>query len=283
MKIQEACRLAGVTRKAALVAADQGLIAPARLENGYRDFSPEDVTRLQRIAVLRGLGLAGDGLRAALDGDAEALRRAAMAGRLRRKREEARQAALERLAVDGDWEAARSALEALQAQETIAQRLLDAFPGMFGQYLALHFSAFLNEPLTTAGQRDAFAQAVAYLDGVALPSLSPAAQAFLDEAAAWYTPSLLASMHDAVTEAAGNPQAYLDAHGQEMDAWRQARACIPADHPVMELWRSLAAWTSSPGYQEVFLPALRRMSPAYDRYCRQLAQADAVFTQALHP
>ena len=65
MKIQEACRLAGVTRKAALVAAEQGLLAPARLENGYRDFSSEDVTRLRKIAVLRGLGmiinyLAGD-------------------------------------------------------------------------------------------------------------------------------------------------------------------------------------------------------------------------------
>ena len=107
MKIQEACRLAGVTRKAALVAAEQGLLAPARLENGYRDFSAEDVTRLRRIAVLRGLGMTGEEIRAYFAGDQAALSRAAMAGHLRQEREAVRQRALEELARTRDWEAAR--------------------------------------------------------------------------------------------------------------------------------------------------------------------------------
>ena len=115
MKIQEACRLAGVTRKAALVAAEQGLLAPARLENGYRDFSSEDVTRLRKIAVLRGLGMTGEEIREYFAGDQAALSRAAMAGHLRQEREAVRQRALEELARTGDWEAARAALEALQA------------------------------------------------------------------------------------------------------------------------------------------------------------------------
>ena len=115
MKIQEACRLAGVTRKAVLVAAEQGLLAPARLENGYRDFSAEDVTRLRRIAVLRGLGMTGEEIREYFAGDQAALSRAAMAGHLRQERDAVRQRALEELARTGDWEVARAALEALQA------------------------------------------------------------------------------------------------------------------------------------------------------------------------
>ena len=85
MKIQKACRLAGVTRKAALVAAEQGLLAPARLENGYRDFSSEDVTRLRKIAVLRGLGMTGEEIREYFAGDQAALSREAMAGHLRQE------------------------------------------------------------------------------------------------------------------------------------------------------------------------------------------------------
>ena len=81
----------------------------------------------------------------------------------------------------------------------------------------------------------------------------------------------------ATLNAAEDPQGYLAAHAQEMESWQQAKAAIPADHPLREIQQSLAALTSSPGYQQIFLPALRRMSPAYDRYVRQLQQADAAF------
>lgn len=276
MKIQEACRRAGVTRKAALVAAEQGLLTPARQENGYRDFTEDDVTRLARIAVLRGLGLPGAEIRAYFAGDFAALGRAAMAERLRRQRAEDCQRALEDLARTGDWAAARAALDAIEARESLAERLLRAFPGYFGDYLALHFSSFLQEPLQGEAQRAAFDQVVAYLDGVSVPEFSPEARAFLAQAAEWYTPSRLATLHDAVVEAAEHPKRYLEDHGDAMEAWRQMQSAIPPEHPLWEIRRALAALTSSPGYQEIFLPAMRRLSPAYDRYAQSLAQADAM-------
>ena len=205
MKIQEACRLAGVTRKAALVAAEQGLLAPARLENGYRDFSAEDITRLRRIAVLRGLGMTGEEIREYFAGDQAALSRAAMAGHLRQERDAVRQRALAELAHTGDWEAARAALEVLQAQESLAERLLDAFPGFFGQYMALHFSAFLQEPIREEAQRAAFEDAVGYLDSVSLPELSPQAKEFLAQASGWYTPAIWEQVHAATLSATKDP------------------------------------------------------------------------------
>ena len=276
MKIQEACRLAGVTRKAALVAAEQGLLAPARLENGYRDFSSEDVTRLQDRGAARP-GHDGGGHTRVFRWGSSGPEPGAMAGHLRQEREAVRQRALEELARTGDWEAARAALEALQAQESLAERLLDAFPGFFGQYMALHFSAFLQEPIREEAQRAAFEEAVGYLDSVSLPELSPQAKEFLAQASGWYTPAVWEQVHAATLSAAKDPQGYMEAHAQEMEAWQQAKAAIPADHPLREIQQSLAALTSSPGYQQIFLPALRRMSPAYDRYVRQLQQADAAF------
>ena len=143
--------------------------------------------------------------------------------------------------------------------------------------MALHFSAFLQEPIREEAQRAAFEEAVGYLDSVSLPELSPQAKEFLAQASGWYTPAVWEQVHVATLNAAEDPQGYLAAHAQEMEAWQQAKAAIPTDHPLREIQQSLAALTSSPGYQQIFLPALRRMSPAYDRYVRQLQQADAAF------
>lgn len=152
MKIQEACRLAGVTRKAALVAAEQGLLAPARLENGYRDFSSEDVTRLRKIAVLRGLGMTGEEIREYFAGDQAALSRAAMAGHLRQEREAVRQRALEELARTGDWEAARAALDALAGPGEPGRTFAGRFPGFFR---AIHGAAFFRFPSGAHPRRSA--------------------------------------------------------------------------------------------------------------------------------
>lgn len=278
MKIQEACRQAGVTRKAALVAVEQGLLAPARLENGYREFTPEDVARLRRIAVLRGLGLPGHTIRRYFQGDSAALTRAAMAGHLRQNREAIRQQALEELARTGNWQAARAVLDTLQAQESLAERLLDAFPGFFGEYMALHFSAFLQQPLADEAQREAFAEAVEFLDSVTLPELSDQAKAFFAQTGGWYHPAQWETIHAALLDAARDPQGYLSAHAETIDAWERTKAAIPADHPLWEIQRAFSAIATSPGYQKIFLPALRRMSPAYDRYCCQLEQAEKTFS-----
>ncbi len=57
MRIQEVCRQLSATKKAVTYNIEQGLISPAVLDNGYRDFSPEDVERLRKIMILRKLGL----------------------------------------------------------------------------------------------------------------------------------------------------------------------------------------------------------------------------------
>jgi DNA-binding transcriptional MerR regulator len=47
-----------LTKKAVVYYIEQGLACPAIMENGYRDFSENDVERLRKISILRGLGLA---------------------------------------------------------------------------------------------------------------------------------------------------------------------------------------------------------------------------------
>ncbi|GHG02128.1 putative thiol-specific antioxidant related protein/Peroxidoxin BcpB [Deinococcus piscis] len=57
MQASEAARRAGLGLKALRYYEAQGLVVPARLPNGYRDYSEQDVALCRQIAQLRSLGL----------------------------------------------------------------------------------------------------------------------------------------------------------------------------------------------------------------------------------
>jgi DNA-binding transcriptional MerR regulator len=77
LAIQEVARLAGTTSRTLRHYADVGLLAPARIgSNGYRYYDQAALVRLQRILLLRELGLGIPAIRDVLDGqtdDAQAL------------------------------------------------------------------------------------------------------------------------------------------------------------------------------------------------------------------
>ncbi len=76
MKINEAERLAGITKKNIRFYEEQGLLRPARSAgNGYREYSPADVERLRQIKLLRKLDLPVEEIRALLSAPEDLPRR----------------------------------------------------------------------------------------------------------------------------------------------------------------------------------------------------------------
>lgn len=69
MLINEVCKECNLTKKAVEYYGEQGLISPTVMENGYRYFTEYDVSKLKRIAILRGLGLSVSDIRAVLEKD----------------------------------------------------------------------------------------------------------------------------------------------------------------------------------------------------------------------
>lgn len=55
MKIQQVEELVGITKKNIRFYENEGLLNPARSENGYRDYSDADVETLKKIKLLRSL------------------------------------------------------------------------------------------------------------------------------------------------------------------------------------------------------------------------------------
>lgn len=69
MLIHETSKQTGLTKKAIEYYVAQGLLSPKVQENGYRDFSPEQVRLLTKISVLRGLDLSIEEIRAVFKDD----------------------------------------------------------------------------------------------------------------------------------------------------------------------------------------------------------------------
>ena len=57
MRIQEASKLTGLSKKTIHFYVNEGLIHPKKLENNYYEFSEQDITLLQQIRIFRKAGL----------------------------------------------------------------------------------------------------------------------------------------------------------------------------------------------------------------------------------
>lgn len=69
MKINEVEARVGITKKNIRFYEEQGLLSPGRnRENGYRDYGQEELDRLQRIKLLRKLGIPIEEIRRMLSG-----------------------------------------------------------------------------------------------------------------------------------------------------------------------------------------------------------------------
>lgn len=284
MRMQEICRACGVTRKALDYYEAKGLIAPARTENGYRDFTAEDAARLDEIGLLRRLGLSVEEVRAVLFGGD---RRAALRACIARQDGEAQRLAENRRALArlcGAYDVSREKALLDGVRETVQEKLLLAFPGFFGQYLALHFGRFLDVTPDTDEKRAACAEMLAWLDDVRVPEALEAlmrelygTEDFLSSALA-----LEEHTHAAIEAMLADPEAYFAQNAERIGAYlavRQSEAY--RNSPAARL---TALWTDfqrEAGYREVFLESLCRISPAYREYLTNLRRADEALADAL--
>lgn len=158
----------GLTRKAIEYYEEKGLINPQKTENGYRDYSENDLEVLIKVSLFRKLGISVTEIEDYLSTGISSL-----SSVLRRKQyqlevEEKRKEVLELVVKGESQELINEKIKLIEAEESIYERLERLFPGYFGQMLFAAYQPFLNEPLGK-DEKEAFEKYVNYLDN--LPSL----------------------------------------------------------------------------------------------------------------
>lgn len=283
MLINEVCKTCALTKKAVEYYIAQGLVAPSVQENGYRDFSDADIERLKKISVLRGLGISAAELQKILSVQQE-MGDAALKAISDRKRmeiavmQEKRQL-LQELSRTQDWDLVQKKLRQLQNKQSVLARLQEAFPGYYGNYICQHFAPYLNEPVETQEQQEAFETILDFLDRVHL-ELPADLQAYYCEVTAEYDDTIMETVDAKVKSAYGDMERFLVENREAIEAYMKYKASEAYQSSnAFRLEQELKQFISASGYYEVFLPAMCRLSKSYREYRKMMMNANQRFVQ----
>lgn len=280
MYIHEAAERSGTTKKAIEYYCMKGLLSPRVSENGYKDFSEEDVACLKKISLLRNLGVSVEDIRELLSGkDDTALRRTIEKQETILRRRKEQNEMLKELEASQDWDAVYLKAAAAESRQSVTDRLTAAFPGFWGKYLALHFGQFLQEPVRTGDQEKALREVCDYLDSVQL-EVPEELKDCLDEMDTDIGRQAADQADAALSEAAEDPEGWLKNNKEIIDQYLEFQKTAEyRNSPGAKLKELIREFNEEQGYNSVFIPAMRRLSPAYDEYLAKLEKADRIFMQ----
>ena len=278
MYIQEAAERSGTTKKAIEYYCMKGLVSPQLSESGYRIFSEEDADCLKKIALLRSLGVSVEEIRDLLSGNDEGFRRIIGKQETALLRQKEQHDLLKELAASGDWDTVRVKAAAAETRQSVTDRLTAAFPGFWGQFLTLHFGRFLQEPVRTEEQENALREIFEFLDGVRL-EVPEEMKTMFEEMDSEAVRQVLRETDAALSAAVEDPETWMKDHQEIIDQYLAFQKTDEyRNSPGARLKELLTQFNQEQGYNRVFIPAMRRLSPAYDAWIVMLQKADQVFS-----
>nr|PZN07489.1 MAG: MerR family transcriptional regulator [Caldicoprobacter oshimai] len=282
MFINEVCKITGLTKKAIEYYEEKGLITPRIEENGYRNFSSEDVVRLKEISVLRKLGLSIPEIRSVMDGENKkaSLAKVKYQKDLELQQYDKKQELLSQLIEGENIEKIIEQLEELEKQQTIKEKLLNAFPGYYGYFLVLHFGRFLNEKILSGEQEIAYNNIIEFLDNVKTFKIPPELREFFEDAICFVDDELMESTIAEVVKAIENVDDYIEKNKDVLEQYIAYRSSEEYKQSLAyKIQNLLLEFHRTNGYYDVFIPNMRKLSTSYDEYFKKLEEANKRFMQ----
>lgn len=281
MLINEVCKSTGLTKKAILYYEKENFISPKKLSNGYRDYSNEDIKILQEISLYRKLDISVKDIMTILKSKdkREILNRIVIEKEQKEIRLKIDKIHLERL-IEGDMsinEIFRLNDEIIQEEkksgEFIKRELKRAFPKGFGEYMAYHFSPYLNEPLDTMEKIKAWHNIVEFLDNIPQFKIPK----FIQIGLASSSDEIRKRTYEATKS---KMEALLEAQGEELEEYKKELLgyvdkqkewrLLPYLNQFFNFKKKLMNFYKESGYYEVFIPNMKVLSKEYREYSEKL-------------
>lgn len=284
MLINEAARKCGITKKAVQYYVEQGLVDPKVLENGYRDFSEEDTKVLKRVVLYRKLGLSIREIRRVLEDRGE-ISGIFYQRELELEQEKTKQEWLKRLAAGEAIEDLEPEIDPLSSNTIIIQKLGELFPGYYGKIIRLHFSRYLTGNVETEEQKKAFHQIIEFFDRVPEIRLPDDLREYLDacmeEGSGEEETERLRRVLQEQEYALQNLDEFVRNHKKVLDDYQKYRQTEEYQNsPACRLMETMKQICAANGYDDTFIPAMRKLSPLYNEHYEQLLKANEQFTKS---
>lgn len=284
MLINEAARKCGITKKAVQYYVEQGLVDPKVLENGYRDFSEEDTKVLKRVVLYRKLGLSIREIRRVLEDRGE-ISGIFYQRELELEQEKTKQEWLKRLAAGEAIEDLEPEIDPLSSNTIIIQKLGELFPGYYGKIIRLHFSRYLTGKVETEEQKKAFHQIIEFFDRVPEIRLPDDLREYLDacmeEGSGKEETERLRRVLQEQEYALQNLDEFVRNHKKVLDDYQKYRQTEEYQNsPACRLMETMKQICAANGYDDTFIPAMRKLSSLYNEHYEQLLKANEQFTKS---
>lgn len=279
MKIKEVSKKTNLTKKAIEYYIEKELLTPTVLENGYREFSSDDIERLNTISIYRKLGLSISEIHTVLN-TPTSLVTILNEKSLQLDTEEEKQKILQRLNNGESFNTIKKDLEVLERKMTIMQKLLDMFPGYYGTFLRINFNCYLNEFIETPTQQKAFDEIIEFLDNAPKLELPKEFQTYLDNYICMFEKTEMHRMIKEKEHNIENYEAFIKEHQKDLKeyiAYKQSEEY--KNSPIAKWMELMKDFCQTSGYYDIFIPALRRLSPSYNSYYEKLLKANEQFTK----
>lgn len=281
MLINEVAKLCNLTKKAVEYYTEQGLISPNILENGYRDFSEQDMEILKKIALFRRLGLSIFEIKSVLANPDE-LKSILYKKTLELEQEKVKQDILKRLCNGESIEKLEQEINNINSKSIIIKKLMELFPSYYGKFICLNYSRYLTGKIETNEQMKAFKEIIDFFDNVPDIEIPKDLQEYLDEYLEKYSSEewqeQMNSIIQAKDENIRNIDEFVRKNKEVLDQYYEYKKTeefknSPANR-LMELMKQVCATN---GYYEKFIPAMRKLSPLYNEYYEQMIKANEQF------
>lgn len=283
MLINEIAKKCKITKKAVQYYTQQGLIVPAVMENGYHNFSEQDVEILKQVVLYRKLGLSISEIKGVLRNHKE-LTSILHQRTLELEQEKLKQELLKRIENGEKVENLETEINNINSNAIIVKRLLELFPSYYGKFFALNFSRYLSGKIETEEQKKAFQQIIEFFDNVPDINLPEDLQQYLDEYLEVYSSEegtkIISDILQKKDHAMQNIDEFVENHKEILDDYNKLKQTEEfKNSPAFRLMEYMKQFCTNNGYYDVFIPAMRKLSPLYNEYYEQMLKANDEFVR----
>ena len=283
MLINEIAKKCHVTKKAVQYYVEQELIIPEILQNGYKDFSEKDAECLKQVVLYRKLGLSISEIKRVLQNNKE-LVAVLYKKTLELEQEKIKQELLKRIENGEKVENLESEIENISSNTIIIKRLLELFPSYYGKFISLNFSRYLTGKIETEEQMKAFRHIIDFFDNVPDINLPEDLQQYLDEYLDVYSSEegteIMNDILQQKNQAYQNISGFVEENREILEKYKKMKQTEEfKNSPAYRLMEYMKQFCENSGYYDVFIPAMRKLSPLYNEYYEQMLKANDEFVK----
>lgn len=268
MLLNEIVEEVGMTKRAIKYYEEKGLLKVKKDSNGYRDYSNQDVETLKRISLYRKLGIGIKDIQKLLQGEDKSILQRIYEEKVNEKilREEEIKA-LKEFIQNGDAAKANELID----YQTVENAIESLLPGEWGAYFRNHFKPFLSVRVTSTEQKQALQNLLEYCDktkikvplltrlGTKIAGSLPVEKKTAEELTAYYRDM--------------DEEQYQKLKEQVKSGVR-IKTGIMRYHPAFVAQRKMQKELQNKGYNDIFIPNLKVLSPQYAEYHDALEQVN---------